>query len=203
MLEKEMYLKKIFKRKVFIIFFFIFILINKAAFSEKNNYIKTVSDYIENIKEFSSPFIQIQNNEISEGFLFLKNQRMRIEYKSPNNIIFVLKKNKGMFFNVELEEVQYFNTNKTVGQIFFDIFYDKSFFFEFEFKKNLGGFNLSKNIDIDETNHKIVIYFEEMPIKLRKLEVITANSKTSFAITNPNYNPELDEKLFSLANPLL
>ena len=70
-------------------------------------------------------------------------------------------------------------------------------------KANADRSTTTSEMSAKKTNHKIVIYFEEMPIKLRKLEVITANSKTSFAITNPNYNPELDEKLFSLANPLL
>ena len=104
------------------------------------NYLKYVKNYFSGIEEFSSSFIQIQNNEISEGKLFVKNKRIRIEYNYPSNIIFVLKKNKAMYYNKDLEEVQYFNPKETAGNLLLNIFYEEDFLSNF--KKYIVAFML-------------------------------------------------------------
>ena len=80
--------------------------------------IKEINLYLNNINEFYSSFLQVENDDIREGKFYLKNNRIRIEYSSPNNIVFVLKKNKVMFFNKDLQEVHYFNPKDTLGQFF-------------------------------------------------------------------------------------
>ena len=41
---------------------------------------KEINVYLNNINEFYSPFLQIENDDISEGKFYLKNNRIRIEY---------------------------------------------------------------------------------------------------------------------------
>ena len=60
-----------------------------------------------------------------------------------------------------------------------------------------------KKIKINDEINNIKIIFEQSPIKLRKIEISNSDGFTSFAIVNANYNPVLDDKMFSLANPLL
>ena len=60
-----------------------------------------------------------------------------------------------------------------------------------------------QTIVLDNETNVVEIFFEEAPIKLRKIEIVNSEGKTSFTIINPNYNPDLDEKIFSLADPLL
>ena len=111
MQAKEVFLKKMLNIKS-IKLFFIFIFFSLPLASKETIALNNALNYLKGLNEFSSSFLQIQNNDISEGLIFIKGDRLRIEYTSPSNIIFILKKNKGMYFNTELQEVQYFNPKK-------------------------------------------------------------------------------------------
>ena len=200
MLEKEMYLRKTinFFLYIFVIFFF-----NLSAKADEISYKNKVINYLNLKKGFSSSFLQINNNQVSEGYLFLQNEKLRIEYTNPTNIIFILTPKKAMYFNKDLEEVEYFHPKKTSGKIFLDFFYDPNFVKNTKVTKGNNYFYLSKEIKIKKTIYKIDIYFEETPVKLRKIELTSDGDKTSFTIVNPNYNPELSKEMFSLINPLL
>ena len=200
MLGKEVFLKKTVKSFTLITIFTFFALIAK---SEEKNYSVIVSQYINSIDEFSSSFMQIQNNDVNEGMFYLKNKRIRIEYFSPNKIVFVLKKNKAMYYNHELKEVEYFNPSKTAGGVFLDFFYNKDFLKNAKITKEKSYFFIKKQIIIDDEISNVEIYFDENPINLRKVIIDNSFGKTSFAIINPDFNPSLDDKIFSLVNPLL
>ena len=86
---KEVFLRKTFNLKILKLVF-VLIFFSWPIKSDENTYLKDASTYLDNLDEFSSSFLQIQNNEISKGLLFLKGNRLRIEYTSPSNIIFVL-----------------------------------------------------------------------------------------------------------------
>ena len=183
--------------------FFIFVFFSLPLASKENITLNSALNYLNNLNEFSSSFLQIQNNDISEGLIFIKGDRLRIEYTSPSNIIFILKKNKGMYFNTELQEVQYFNPKKTIGKFFIDLFNNNKFLSDSKITNKKGYFYIQNEIQLDEITYGIKIYFEEKPLQLRKLEIINELEIINFTILNPNYNPNLNDKFFSLANPLL
>jgi len=189
---------------VFLIFL-IFFHISKLAIADDNNYLikKELAEYLSNTSEISSNFIQINDNSIQEGKFYLKKNRLRIEYEKPSKIIIVVKKNKAMYFNVDLQEVQYFNPKNTVAEFFFNLFYDNDFLNEAKFTFEKNSFNLAKSYEIDDEQNIIKIFFEKSPLSIRKIEVKNSNGKISFGIINLNYNPNLSDKIFSLANPLL
>ena len=203
MLEKEVFLKK-----NNIIFFLIVIctfIMCVPSFSEENKkQVKIkLEKYLLNSSEISSDFMQINENQIQEGRFYIKRNRMRIEYLAPSKIVFVIKENKAMYFNVDLNEVQYFNPNKTVAEFFFNLFYKKNFLDDAEIVLGKDFFSLKKNITIQDEDNLIKVFFEKSPLKLRKIELTNSQGTVSFGITNINYNPDLNDKLFSLANPLL
>ena len=183
--------------------FFIFVFLSLPLASKENTTLNSALNYLNNLNEFSSSFLQIQNNDISEGLIFIKGDRLRIEYTSPSNIIFILKKNKGMYFNTELQEVQYFNPKKTIGKFFIDLFNNNKFLSDSKITNKKGYFYIQNEIQLDEITYGIKIYFEEKPLQLRKLEIVNELEIINFTILNPNYNPNLNDKFFSLANPLL
>ena len=90
-----------------------------------------------------------------------------------------------------------------MAKIFFDFFYDKKFFEGIKFNNENNSFDFVKKIKIKDEINNIKIIFEKSPIKLRKIEISNSDGFTSFTIVNANYNPVLDDKMFSLANPLL
>ena len=197
-----MFLKKIYNLIILNLLFILIFLsfeVNSIENQKRNNAI----NYLKNLNEFSSKFLQIQNNDVSEGLIYIKNKRLRIEYTSPNNLIFILKENKGMYFNVDLKEVQYFNPKNTIGKFLIDLFYNNQFLSNSKIVSGPGFFYIYKNIMIDDVIYKVKIFFEEKPFQLKKLEIINEYEILAFTIVNPNFNPEINDKIFSLANPLL
>tara|TARA_B100000029_G_C17522576_1_gene940456 strand:+ start:558 stop:1181 length:624 start_codon:yes stop_codon:yes gene_type:complete len=205
MQEKEVYLK----RNSFLILFLLslfFLLIIKIAKSEENENKKLVifklSEYLKNVSEFSSRFIQTSEGDLQEGKFYLKNNRLRIDYETPNNIIIIVKKNNAMYFNVDLEEVQYFNPKNTIAEIFFELFYDSDFFNDAIIISQENSYMLTKNYIIKDQKNQIEIFFEKTPLIIRKIKVTNPDGETTFGIIDVNYNPNLNDKIFSLANPL-
>ena len=162
-----------------------------------------IKKYFDNINIFESEFYHIENNEISIGNLYFNESRIRVEYTSPQNLLFVLKDKKVMYFNKDLNEVQYFNPKNTPAQILIDIFNKINFFNDFHIVKKQNYLFIQKQILIEKKIHKLQIYFETNPINLRKIKISGEISNFEFALININLNPDLDESIFSLANPLL
>ena len=88
----------------------------------------SLNNYIKKSNEFSAQFIQASNESLSDGFLYLDRERIKIEYINPSKITIILTESKAMYFNHDLNEVEYFNPTKTIGNIFYQIFYDNNFF---------------------------------------------------------------------------
>ena len=117
--EKEVSLKKVnnfILGCVYLIYIFFSFSVNAL---ENENINKKITNYLNNIKEFSSGFIQSNGQTIEEGELYLKNNRLKIQYTNPSNIIIIVAENKAMYFNQDLEEVQYFNPHKSIANILF------------------------------------------------------------------------------------
>ena len=189
-----------------IVFFFIFILfffLNTVNAKDKKEIYKIKTfEYLANIDEFESKFIQIQENEIQTGGFFKKNSRIRINYDEPSNIEFVIKKNSAMYFNKNLGEVHYFNTKKNNTKIIFDLFNDINFLDDAKFFFNDNIFYFSKTVEIDKESNLIKIFFEESPIRLRKIEIQNVETTITLYINNINFNPNFEDNFFSMANPL-
>ena len=100
--EKEVSLKKI-NNFIISCFFLIFIFF---AFSvntlEIENINKKITSYLNNIKEFSSGFIQSNGNTIEEGKLYLKNNRLKIKYTSPTNIIIIINNSQAFYLTIKV-----------------------------------------------------------------------------------------------------
>ena len=201
--EKEVSLKKI--NKFFISYIFIIFIV--FSFSVKTlgneNINKKITNYLHNIKEFSSGFIQSNGKTIEEGKLYLKNNRLKINYISPSNIIIIITEKKGMYFNQDLEEVQYFNPRKSISKIFFQIFFDKYFFNDTNFHEKEKSLFISKTIIFESQEYNVTIIFEKSPLIIRKIQIQNAGNITTYSILDPNFNPILDDGFFSLVNPLI
>ena len=203
-LAKELCLKKINKmkiKKIFLIFFLVQALsLNvKANTNEKK---QAVVDYVGNIKEFSSKFIQTDGETIEEGNFYLKKNRLKIVYTFPSKIDLIIAKNKAMYFNKDLNEVEYFNPKKTMADVFFKVFNDPSFFTDFLIKSETNYIILEKVLGLDGRQINVQLIFEDSPLIIRKININDENSKTTYSIIDPDFNPNLDIKFFSMLNPL-
>lgn len=200
MQEKEVFLKKINKIKIFvIIFIFAFA---KNGYST-NSYEELITSYFSNIIEFSSYFLQTGNDSVEEGRLFLYNKRIKIEYLKPSRISLVIAEKKAMYYNKDLEEVQYFNPEKTAAKIFFNVFFDLNFFRNTDIVEKNNTLTIQKNIILDSEQASIKIFFERSPLIIRGLEINNNGEITNIGILEINLNPNLDDSIFSLADPTL
>ena len=154
-------------------------------------------------KEFSATFLQSSDGMIEEGLLHIQNQRLRIEYISPKKILIILAEDKAMYFNKDLEELEYFNPQKNQAKIFFDIFFKKNYFENSLFSEKEKVVELNKKIFLEGSEViDLKIIFEKKPTLIRKIEIKNNNEVTTYSISDHNFHPSFDKKMFSMASPL-
>jgi len=200
----EAFLKKI-NKFMFIVFRFIPLIIIiffstnplKAQSKEK------IYNYIQTLNSFSSSFIQTENSSNSEGRLFVNNSRIKIQYLSPSNIEIIIAKNKGMYFNRDLEEVEFFNPKDSIGEIFYNVFFNQKFLENAVFFHEASYSTIKKKISFNNTEYEILLYFENRPIKIRKIEISGKDYKVNLGIYNIESNKKFDAQFFSMINPLI
>ena len=165
--------------------------------------INEVRIYLNSLSDFSATFIQESDNNLQEGFLYKKNDRIRVDYLHPSKITIILNRKKAMYFNHELEEVEYFNPRKTIAKIVYDIF-NSNFIDKFDnhlLEENFVTFYIS--LKHDEIPYFIEVVFEISPLQLRLVNISSDDENLSFGLRDHNFNNIFDKKFFSMANPLI
>ena len=202
-----MCLQRISKKIFYFIFLFLFVvfLIPNQVKGSQNILSSQISKYFFKINNFTSKFIQSDSDGIQEGDIYLSNKvkRIKIHYNKPSNIVFVLKNNKAMYFNVDLEEVEYFDPRKTIAKIIFEIFNDNMIenFDKYVVNENICKFYIDLNHD--DIEYFIEIVFELKPLQLRLVNISSEEENLSFGLRDHNFNNVFDKNFFSMANPLL
>ena len=201
---KEVFLRKINKTIFFLLFILLFnVSTNILAINNQKFLQEVVVKHLESIEEFSSQFLQTNGTTIEEGNLYLKNKRIKIHYLSPSEIQIIIAQNKAMYFNKDLQELQYFNPNKSLASYFYNVFYNTAFLNEAIFEEKNNYIVVSKNLIVDEEKIILKIFIEQNPIVVRKIRIEKFDSVIVFSILNHNFNPELTDKFFSMINPTI
>ena len=173
MQEKEMCLQRISKKLFYFIFIFLFVVffIPNQVKGNQNVLSSQISNYFFKINNFKSKFIQSDQDGIQEGSIYLSNKvkRIKIHYTDPSNIIFVLKDNKAMYFNVDLEEVEYFGTKDSLADIFFNVFYEEEFFSNSKIVEKKNTIEIKKIVSTNEENVEVLLYFEKNPLLILQI----------------------------------
>ena len=198
------FLKKINKFMLIMFRFFLpTIIVLFSANSLKAQSKEKIHHYMQTLNNFSSSFIQTENSSNSEGKLFANNSRIKIKYSSPSNIVIIIAKNKGMYFNQDLEEVEFFNPKDSVGKIFYNVFFNQKFLDNATFIYETSYSIIKKIISFNNAEYEILLYFENKPIKIRKIKIIGKDYKVDLGIYNIELNQKLDAKFFSMISPLI
>ena len=118
-LAKDRCLKKQinFKR---IAFLFVIIFFSGNLSGQELN--SKINAYLEELVSFSSKFIQSDGASLEEGYLYIKDGLIRLDYTNPDRTL-KISKEKGVYINHELKEEEFFSTKKNIIKIFYDIFY--------------------------------------------------------------------------------
>ena len=193
MQEKDMFLKKQISLIVFTVMFFI-IFFSKNLTGEVVSY--DIERYLKNLNSFSSKFIQSNNTSLEEGYIYIKDAKIRLDYFYPKRTLKISKK-KGVYINHELKEEEFFSTEKNIVKIFYDIFLDDKFFSSLLFEINNGEIVFEKNIKIESKNKNLKIFFENKPLLLRKIIAKTQDEIILISFNEHNYNSVFDKSFFS------
>lgn len=196
MQEKDKYLEK----NSFVIF--VLLLFSSTNIVAENIKLEIIN-YNNSLKNSSALFLQTDGTTIEDGEVFIGEKRIRMEYRTPEELTIVLTNKKGMYVNHKLKETQYFNPKKSFVDMFLKIltgedFYENSLI-------NLTDRNIIINSDlyISEKIYKTQIVYENKPIKLRKIKIKDDEMQIEIGFYNHNTLKTLDADFFSLINPYL
>ena len=193
MQEKDRFLKKQINLKSFLMILFI-IFFFKNCFGAEVNY--KIENYFKNLNLFSSKFIQSNENFLQEGYIYIDNAKIRLDYFEPDRSI-KISQNKGVYINHELKEEEFFSTKNNLVKIFYDIFLDESFFLSLSFEENKKEIIFKKNIFLESESIALKIFFENDPLLLRKIVANTNGGVVSISFMEHNYNNTFDKDFFS------
>jgi hypothetical protein len=182
---------------------FVFILCFSHKLNAENIY-EIILNYNDSLKNTSANLIQTNSDYIQEGKIFFGDKRIKITYKNPQKLTLILSEKKGMYINHELEESEFFMTNKSYIKTFFDIFHKQTYI-----KKNMTLENLnqqikfSQKIELDNIFFDIRLTYENDPIKLRRLEIIGDEENIQIGFFDHSNENIFDKNFFSMIDPYL
>ena len=197
MQEKDMFLKK---NNFSIIFFLITFFLKNTIYAETKDNLNIVN-YLQNLDEFSANFLQNNKGSISEGKISIGLKRVRVDYETPSKILIILSETKGMYYNYDLDEDEFFNPSDTSAGFFFDIFNNQNFFSDSKLIKKNNLLTLEKKGFLEENEYKIKISFEDSPLILRKIQLSIEDDELILSIFDHNFNAQFDKNFFKLINP--
>ena len=180
----------------------IFILCLSHSLYAENNY-KKIYNYNELLINSSANFIQTNSNYIQEGEIFFGKERIKIIYNNPEKLTIILSKKKGMYINHDLEEVEFFKTKRSYIKFFFDIFYTKNNTQNMNIKLSDQQIEINEKMQIDNKFIKISFIYENEPIKLRRLEIISDDEKIQMGFFDHRFEKVFDKNFFSMIDPYL
>ena len=188
------------KYNVFLCFFILTFFLTKNVISSEKNYLK-ISNYLYEIKNFTVSFIQEDGGSLSEGKIFIGENRLRVEYQTPSKILIILDKDKAMYYNFELDEDEFFDPQNTSAWFFFDIFKNKHFLNDAILQSKNKNILIQKQGELNGGIYNLEIDFENNPLVLRKIRLDTADTYLKLSFFDHVYNQEFSDDFFKLINP--
>ena len=194
MLEKDKCLEK---TSYFI--FLIFVFFSQVLIAETT--ITKILNYNSNLINSSAQFIQSDGIEIQEGEIYFGSDRIKINYRYPQNLTLILSERKGVYINHSLKESQYFNTNKSFIKFFFKLLKSSEFTEKPQIEENF--IKISDSFVLDDRYYQINIIYENKPIKIRKIIILEDNQNLEISFSDHNSLEFFDKKFFSMIDPYL
>jgi len=183
-------------------FCFIIIFSKNIASSEEVGSVELKNNLLK-YKNFSAKITQIQNNQISLGNISIANDRIRLDYNDPANLTIIISSNKGMYYNKDLNEVEYFNTAKTEASIFYETFYNDLYLGDFKIRNEEKILIYEKRQKSGENLILLKLVFEKNPLLLRQISLKGVDLNYEIGLGNHNFNPLFKRQFFSMANPTI
>ena len=189
-------------RNFFLYTFLVFCFFTKKISSFDNKLLNQLENYLNQLDNISSQFIQssTSGSEETGKILISKPGKLRIEYKKSKELLIVADGKWLHYFDIELNEIQSVIIEKSPAWILLKKNLDlKNDFNISKLEKKSGKITLTlvdKNI---ENIEKIELIFSSNPIKLKKWVVTdTQEIETTIALLNIIKKKKFKPKTFEL-----
>ena len=167
------------------------------------NFYEKILNYNNELRNSSASFIQTNINQIQEGVIYFGDERIKIDYNKPEKLTIILSDKKGVYINHGLKESEFFVTKKSYIKNFFNIFQKKNHLKKMYIEGVGNQIVVSEKTYLDNTLYTIRLVYENDPIKLRRLEIISNDEKIQIGFFNHNKENIFDKNFFSMIDPYL
>ena len=167
------------------------------------NFYDKIFNYNNGLRNSSANFIQTNINHTQEGAIFFGDGRIKINYINPEKLTIILSDKKGVYINHELKESEFFATKKSYIKNFFDIIHNKNHLKKISIEEVFDQIVISEEVDLDNTFYTIRLVYENDPIKLRRLEIISSEEKIQMGFFNHKKENIFEKNFFSMIDPYL
>ena len=189
-------------RNFFLYTFLVFCFLTKKISSFDNKLLDQLENYLNQLNNISSQFIQSSTNGSEETgkILILKPGKLRIEYKKNNKLLIIADGKWLHYFDTDLNEIQSVIIEKSPAWILLKKNINlKNDFNISKLEKKSGKITLTlvdKNI---ENIEKVELIFSSNPIKLKKWVVTDSQEiETTIALLNIITKKKFRPKTFEL-----
>ena len=162
-----------------------------------------IFNYNNELKNSSAKFMQTNINYIQEGVIFFGNERIKINYNNPEKLTIILSDKKGVYINHKLQESEFFVTKKSYIKNFLDIIQNKNHLNKTSIEEVFDQILISEEAYIENTFYTIRLVYENDPIKLRRLEILSGEEKIQMGFFNHSKENVFDKNFFSMIDPYL
>jgi outer membrane lipoprotein-sorting protein len=190
-----------FLEKINILIFIISLCFPRYLYAE--NIYEKIFNYNDSLKNSSAHFIQTNTNYLQEGLIFFGDKRIKINYDKPQKLTIILSEKKGVYINHDLKESEFFFTKKSYIKIFFDIFNKKNYLKKMTIDSYDDQIKISEKIKLDNSMFDISLIYENDPIKLRRLEIISDDENIQMGFFDHNMEDVFGKNFFSMVDPYL
>ena len=167
------------------------------------NFYDKIFNYNNGLKNTSANFIQTNLNHIQEGVIFFGDGRIKINYNNPEKLTIILSDKKGVYINHELQESEFFVTKKSYIKNFFDIIHNKNYLKKISIEEVFDQIVINEETYLENTFYTIRLVYENDPITLRRLEIISSEEKIQMGFFNHKKENIFDKNFFSMIDPYL
>ena len=196
-----MQVKDKFLEKINLLILMLSLCVSHSSYAQ--NIYEKVYNYNNTLKNSSANFLQTDGKNVQEGVIYFGNNRIKIVYEKPQKITIILSEKKGIYINHGLKESQFFATKNSYIKIFFNIFQKKEYLKNLTFKESQYKIQISEKIKLDDILYNIKLVYEDTPINLRRLEIISKNEKTQLGFFNHTLEQNFEKNFFSMIDPYL
>lgn len=199
--------------KIILVIFLLFLYNNSFSRQFDNNQlvlINKIEKFFRNLSTIQGNFVQFSeiNETMSEGkFYIRKPQKIRFEYKNPNNLLIVSNGDLINYYDRDLDEITIIPTSKTPIPLLFNnnfgLNVDKSNLINV-IENSDGTKKILLKISIEEIEYLVEYIFDSQITKILEISVTDENKqKTSLSLSHTIINGEISNSTFIFKNPRL